>query len=71
MATAITQPNRIDDEFDDDDLSDSETTQAMTRTITGVAHSFYLDDYVIPRFCDCCSELIWGFSRQGYSCSGT
>lgn len=54
----------------DEELSESEEIPTGKRKVTGVAHSFFLDDYVVPRFCDCCSDLIWGFSRQGYTCSG-
>jgi hypothetical protein len=60
----------VDDPLVHEQLSDSEEVPTGTRQVTGVAHSFFLDDYVVPRFCDCCSDLIWGFSRQGYTCSG-
>lgn len=55
----------------DGQLSDAEDIPTGKRQVTGISHSFFLDDYVVPRFCDCCSDLIWGFSRQGYTCSGT
>lgn len=62
------EPSKDMSEYEDIDEPDELAYSGLK--ITGVAHSFFLDDYVVPRFCDCCSDLIWGFSRQGYTCEG-
>jgi hypothetical protein len=69
MASSSHEEHREDPSVDEE-LSDIEEVPTGTRQVTGIAHSYFLDDYVVPRFCDCCSDLIWGFSRQGYTCSG-
>ena len=32
-------------------------------------HDFVITTFLKPTYCDCCSRLLWGMSRQGLSCT--
>lgn len=52
-------------------LQQEERLEAERLKPTGVPHSFFLDDFLIPRTCDHCRKIMWGLNKQGYRCAGT
>ena len=35
-----------------------------------IKHQFQVTTYHKPTYCDCCSRLLWGLTRQGLQCTG-
>jgi len=37
--------------------------------ISNIPHKFYLDDFIVPRYCNFCGEFVFGLTKQGFTCS--